>query len=325
MTGALCVTRIVHLHIGAGKTGTSALQAALVRNRAWLATYGVDYPPSPSDEAAAGYRITSGNGLLLAFALNPKLAMPPSITQADPIQDTLEVVVNSKQEHVLFSSELMLVFSGPRAARLRDEFAPHGIGLRFHFWVRNIAGHACSAYSQQVKRHRYTGDFSAFVRNHYNPDFYGVLQRTTGVVGKENVIVTSYDRHREHLFGTLCRSLGVEAGGFEEVRRTINRSLSREELEVMRSLNATLRSDMEGVAMSDKMIYRAPEDKAVHIITSVERDLLADRFGREIDKVNAFCGEAMISLLSDDVVVADNAPCPKQIKPRKGGGSGRGG
>lgn len=76
----------------------------------------------------------------------------------------------------------------------------------------------------------------------------------------------------------------------------------------MRSFNATVKSNKQGWAMSDEIIYRAPEDKAKHIITTEERDLLQARFGAEIEKVNAFCGEVMVSLLSDDVVVVGNTP-----------------
>jgi hypothetical protein len=304
-----CVTRIVHLHIGGGKTGTSALQAAFVRNRDWLAGHGIDYPPSPWDEAAASHKITSGNGLGLAKALNPALQFPPTITPDDALQETLDAILNSQQRQVLYSSELMVRFTVDRARRFREALAQNGIDLCIHMWVRNIAAHACSVYNQQVKRHRYADDFGTYLRTHYKSAFYLVLLRACDVVGKDNIRVTSYDRHRNHMFRTFCRNLGIEAGGFEEVSKTVNRSLSREELEVMRSLNATLTTDNEGVAMSDRLIYRAPEEKAVHIITSAERDLLQDRFGKEIEMVNAFCGEAVISLLSDDVIVADDAPC----------------
>lgn len=303
------VTRIVHLHIGAGKTGTSALQAAFVRNREWLAGHGIDYPPSPWDEAAASHKITSGNGLDLAKALNPALRFPAAIMPDDGLQQTLHAVLNSQLPQVLYSSEHMMSFTADRALRFREALAQSGIQLRFHVWTRSIAAHACSVYNQQVKRHRYTGAFSTFARTDYSPSFYCILLRAAGVVGKENVIVTSYDSHREHLFGTLCRTLGVEADGFEEVNRTINRSLTREELEAMRLLNETLKSDKEGVALSDRMIYRAPEDKGKHTITVAERDLLQARFGREVQNVNAFCGEEIVSLLSDDVVVVDNASC----------------
>jgi hypothetical protein len=302
------VTRIVHLHIGAGKTGTSALQAAFVRNRDWLAGHGIDYPPSPWDEAAASHKITSGNGMGLAKFLYPAHRFHPTLQPDDALQQTVGTIVDSQQPQVLYSSEHMMRFATDRARRLREALAQNGMELRFHVWVRNIAAHACSVYNQQVKRHRYTGDFSTYLRMHYKSAFYGVLLRTCDVVGKDNVLVTSYDRHRNHLFSAFCRNLGVEGGGFEEISRTINRSLSREELVAMRLLNATLKSDKEGVAMSDKMIYRAPEEKTEHMITTAERDLLQDRFGREIEKVNAFCGEAMISLLSDDVVVVDDAP-----------------
>lgn len=302
------VTRTVHLHIGAGKTGTSALQAAFVRNREWLAGQGIDYPSSPGDEAAASHKITSGNGARLAKFLYPDHRFHSTIQPEDAFQQTLDTILKSQQPQVLYSSEHMMRFTMDRAREFREALAQDEIELRFHVWVRNIAAHACSVYNQQVKRHRYTGDFSTYLRMHYKNAFYGALRRTCDVVGKENVLVTSYDRHRNHLFSTFCRKLGVEGGGFEEVSRTINRSLSREELEVMRLLNATLKSDKEGVAMSDTMIYRAPEEKAEHMITTAERDLLQDRFGREIEKVNGFCGEAMISLLSDDVIVIDDAP-----------------
>lgn len=95
-SGNISVTRILHLHVGAGKTGTSALQAAFVRNRDWLAGHGIDYPPSPWDEAAANHKITSGNGMGLAKFLNPAHRFHPTVQPDDVFQQTLCTILNSR-------------------------------------------------------------------------------------------------------------------------------------------------------------------------------------------------------------------------------------
>lgn len=299
--------RTVHLHIGATKTGTSALQSALVRNRDWLAAHGVDYPPAFSDKLAARHKITSGNGMRLAKAVNPGLRFFPGTDPIEALRATVEIAVGSKHPIVVFSSEHLMTFKLHLAMQLQAALTMRGMGLHVHFWIRNIAAHALSTYNQLVKRHRYTQPFAVFAQSAYNPRFYTAILRAIAAAGRDNVTVTSYDRHRAGLFAALCRDLGVVDTGFEEVTTTVNRSLSRGELEAMRSINRDLESNREGVILSNALIDRAPEHRAAHAITSGERDILHARFATEIENVNSFCGNAALSLLSDDVAVVDEA------------------
>src|SRR5215204_5967792 len=52
------------LHIGATKTGTSAIQSAVARNRATLLANGIYYPEYDADEKAQAGRVTGGNGAI---------------------------------------------------------------------------------------------------------------------------------------------------------------------------------------------------------------------------------------------------------------------
>jgi len=58
--------RTLYLHIGASKTGTSALQVAFARNAKALRGRGLHYPGKNQD--AMDGKITSGNGLLRSIS-----------------------------------------------------------------------------------------------------------------------------------------------------------------------------------------------------------------------------------------------------------------
>ena len=96
------MSRRVILHLGAVKTGSSALQAALVKNRDWLKQNGYDYPASGEDEKARNHKISSGNGMILAAGLNPRLRFHKDITNNSSIEITLKSILESPQDFCKF-------------------------------------------------------------------------------------------------------------------------------------------------------------------------------------------------------------------------------
>ena len=93
----------VYLHIGAPKTGTSAIQVALARNRAILAQHNVIYPEAPSDKLALDGHINSGNSDLLHLLLWPNQNNGKAAKRSSKkIENLFE---QNRGKLVLFSSE----------------------------------------------------------------------------------------------------------------------------------------------------------------------------------------------------------------------------
>ena len=122
------------LHVGMGKTGSSALQVALVRHRDLLARHGVTYPPAPSDAAAARDGVVSGNALPLVRYLvtskSPRRVAPDAL-----MHEALATVRGNPDEPtLLFSSEFLHQASPDRLATLRDRCETRVGACRW--WIR---------------------------------------------------------------------------------------------------------------------------------------------------------------------------------------------
>ena len=77
--------------------------------------------------------------------------------------------------------------------------------LQVALFVRDIAGHAWSAYLQMVKGRMYTGTFSEYLAGTtdvaYRFRLRQRLELLVTLLGKENVTVLHYDSLRDNLFG----------------------------------------------------------------------------------------------------------------------------
>src|SRR5580692_10729513 len=93
----------VYFHIGAAKTGTSAIQVGLARNRDALAKHGVIYPKSRSDALAVQGLITSGNGELLYSLVWPEDHRAEEAKQAR--QALQNLIKGNPAASILYSSE----------------------------------------------------------------------------------------------------------------------------------------------------------------------------------------------------------------------------
>ena len=300
------VGKTVYLHIGAPKTGTSALQSALVRNRPWLQQRGFAYPASDSDAQAEAGRITSGNGFALAKYMNPKSDVMPNANIAAIWAHTRREI-DAAPGNVLYSSEFFFFMDPERLQLFAEDLRSMGVGLKIILWLRNITEHALSAYNQVVKRHKQVNDFETFCRTEYRANFLAVLRHCHTAVAREDVIVGSYDDNRTALFASFCRDLGIDATGVTEIAETINRSLSRYELEVIRYLNRIVESQPALVKLSDALLYADPDKRPAYTISQREADILEARFGDEVREINGLVGRPVIALGSPAVPVGPAA------------------
>ena len=263
------MTRLL-LHIGMGKTGSSALQVALVRNRDALAAAGVRYPEHASDTRARKGRAGSGNGLALQDLLTTDGGALPEIAGAPT---------------VLYSSEFLWYFRPDRMAALRDQVEARGVQLEVIAYVRDIAGMVVSSYAQSVKRSRYVAPLSTYIEE-YGANTTGLgpgarLQTLVDVLGAEHVIVRHYDSERTRLVPLFFTDVLGAAAPAEEPGE-VNRSLTSQETEWMRHMNPSLSDDRAALIASEALTGRTPLPSPPFTVTDADLAALERRFGAEV-------------------------------------------
>lgn len=290
------MTRLL-LHIGMGKTGSSALQVALVHNRESLAAAGVRYPEHASDVRARKGRAGSGNGQALQELLTTDGGSLPDVDDAPT---------------VLYSSEFLWYFRPDRLAFLRDRLAERGIPLEVVAYVRDIAGMVVSAYAQSVKRSRYVAPLSTYIEE-YGVNTAGLgpgarLHTLVELLGKENVHVRHYDSERDRLVPLFFTDvLGVASP--EQEPGEINRSLTALETQWMRHMNATLRDDTAALIASEALTRRAPLPSPAFSVSAADLAALEARFGEEVAWVNEHFLDGRLSVRGTFQV--SSAPTPE--------------
>lgn len=236
------------LHIGHGKTGSSALQSFLALNSDVLRKYNVDYPPHASFENAKKGYISSGN-----------LPLGDNFWDEYINQKALSTTADS----LLFSNESLIhkiLSHPPKVEALNEKYK-----LILVMYVRNPLDHIFSSYGQQVKRHGQTLSMSEWIDN------YQVLDKVVEIISiceKFNIKLqlinySNIDKIEEsffpHVFPNQYKKFFEEAKIPET--KTINRSLSRVEYEVQREFNRHLGSK-SAAFVSDYLVNNAPDVKS---------------------------------------------------------------
>ncbi len=278
---------VLFLHIGSHKTGTSALQSAFAINTARLAERGIIYPGADAD--ARHGKITSGNGLRLASYLNRNL--PFRFHHENSLRVFDRVLAKANGKHALYSSEFLETFETARLKELLAHTTSQGYQGRIVYFVRSIAGHAISSYSQAVKREKVTGSFADYLRSKYRNPFKEAIERADEAVGRNNVLLLNYDAVRKDLLPTFLRTaLQLDTQGFQPPP-TINRSLTAAEIEVMCAVNAQLNDRRRAVQISDALIYANPDAKTGFVISPEEFRILGELHAGDLSFINGRLSE----------------------------------
>lgn len=232
------------LHIGPHKTGTTAIQSALVTARSRLPELGVVYPGrTPAPHGAVMSRLGTYRGW--------DDAVPPG-----PIKTWKRLCTrtSSPAETVVVSSEALCHATDEQARHVCAELRPGPV--RVVLTLRALAHILPSSWQEYVKSGWTTpyGEFLHWVlREPDSPDNptptfwqrqdHGTLvRRWADAVGAENVAVIVVDReHRQRPFRAFEEMLGLPVGALGEGAGPENRSLSRPEAELLRRVNLAVK------------------------------------------------------------------------------------
>lgn len=269
------MSRIV-VHLGAGKTGTSYLQACLAKNQDNLLDEGILYPDHPSLSAAARGTVTSGNGELL---LNTDHGL------------------STAEKATIFSSEVLIiklldVINLESLLRRANDIA---CPISFIVYVRDMLEHSYSAWGQTIKRDRGRITYEEFMLS----DSYGAFKFVdkwldVAIEKSLDFRVFNYSRHREnlarHFFLTAC-SLDIDFGkldvGFPD---PVNRSLTKSEYELQRLFNIHIQEGSSEF-ISDPLVNNLPGivPESLQVDEETYRAIV-DLYVPRIDRINARIG-----------------------------------
>ncbi|WP_102960711.1 hypothetical protein [Mangrovicella endophytica] len=233
-------------HVGAHKTGTSAIQAFLSKNRDELAVQGIWYAPS------AGHM--NHSPLAQDFQRSGQAG-------SAAIHECIEDGERAGCSTILFSSEC---FSEHPFREVAFQESLRGLETLVIGYVRRPDDIVISAYNEIVRdsTHRWTDSLDAKLP--YDPTYISIFKRWIGPGKPWRFIVAPYDQD-QWVGGTLLSDFSVMIGADpssmkQEIDRdAANRSLPAPLIEVMRAINRIGLSDDHHRAVVQAM-YRASED-----------------------------------------------------------------
>lgn len=259
---------VSYIHIGHGKTGTSAIQSYLARARLRLAELGFDYPEHTSFEAAKKGWVTAGNGFLC-------------------LEDDFRVSKPS-----VFSSETLFhKFSEPGA--LTSVVGRVDGPVTLICYTRDLVDLATSVWGQRIKRGGETRPLDQFLLED-DSLHYEALDAMFGFAADAGVglILRNYSRRSERIvedfltimLGEKAKTL-IEASPIED--KVINRSLTRAEIEFQALFNAHYGLGSARF-ISDRLVNALPHIPAEKLKIAAEtHSALLQRYEPAIERINS--------------------------------------
>jgi len=238
----------LYLHIGLGKTGSSALQSWLSLNAEALSRQGIDYADTVP-EVKYGDSL-SGNGSLLHQACVDLdfVAVKRLLTST--------YFFTPGNNIAIISCEL---FQGARpaaVAKLREICEESGIDVTVVAYVRSAYEGLYSTYMQFVKRSSCTHSFGDRESDVSLDVQISYLRRYLDVFG-EKLVVLNYDDAKKDIYASFASVTGIDNKGLKKLDIKVNRSLSVQEAEVLRRVNA-LHKGAFSTPISNYLIGLAP-------------------------------------------------------------------
>ena len=243
------------LHIGHGKTGTSAIQSSLAIASEKLAALGIEYPiDAKLRDRASQLEITSGNW-------KPK-------SETSLTEQLLELTRNNKNNSTIILSSESLFWLVPDLLSRKSDWE-NFIDLHIIMAVREVEEMLSSEYQQLVKRHGNSMLLGQFIRTrNFVSSHHAKAAEIIDVMSqhKTSNTIINYSKHRKDISRLIFKLIGAE-DAYPADRMTdavINRSLSRKELDFLIMINKLYHKEFPSIStkISDALIKRQPNLEA---------------------------------------------------------------
>ena len=284
------------LHIGHGKTGSSYLQSWLTCNSSLLhKQLGImyllrDINGKVANSSALRGDFSMGNGFILEEVLEQcRINNSNEVLERLFYQNGLHLKETPKG--IIFSSETFL----PKMPNILPTLIPASqqlnmSAIKILLYVRDPLAHACSVYSQMVKRHGYFKTLDEWVDAFNFPKRLLIsLQELSHYSDFISLDVFHYDRQRDSILDGLLHLINVEEGMVwnRPPKNTVNRSLTRDELNLMRLLNKQLGE--KTAVLGERFVNNQPNLIPAVLIPSVEtQKKFIQKWQATIDLINSY-------------------------------------
>lgn len=279
------------LHIGQGKTGTSAVQSALARNHELLKGGGILYPDHPSAEQARAGHVMSGN-------LDPENWFEGQVIPIVAAAPAYATYIFSS-EHLFRRMDEFLAAEG----RYRDRY-----DFEILLAVRSPIETLPSVYQQAVKRGGYHDSIASFAEHETSTRIAADL---VAAFERQGVAFTlfNYSVIRDAIVPRLLDHIGVRAiveGGQAATVGRVNRSLTLAELAFVRFVNQIFGADY-GRLIADALVNELPDvDGQLPPLDEALRRAVIERNRTAVDRLNLHLPEA-------EQIDLDAPPAPPPI------------
>ena len=241
----------LYLHIGHGKTGTSATQSAFAIAQEDLLRHQIEYPITLIErKKASQFAITSGN-----WKHNPEEPL---------VKELVRLSQEKKDENsILLSSESLFwhldsLFE-EEFHRLKD------LNLHVLLAVRDLEEMLSSEYQQRVKRHGEKRPFEQFLRSrNFISSHHKKAAHVINLL-KQNEIKTTiinYSKHKKNITKLIFEALQAQEAYPREAMHgvVVNRSMSQKELSILTLINALYyrRFPWISARLSDALVKQLP-------------------------------------------------------------------
>lgn len=247
----------IYLHIGLPKTGTSYLQNALdALSRSGLLAH-TSYPVLNNNDDHT--TIQSGNGEAIAFQLLSKEVPDFCAQTVTRLTEKLLAAADHSKANLLISSEHFSDADTSRMLYFLDILKAHSVSIEVLLFVRPVDRLCHSRYHQEVKRHAESRAYGAdFFRT-----FCERLLKQVESIGSLPCSVNLFDYKRRGLLAVLLKFLGEDPDvQISFTDQTVNRSLTDEELRLLRQINALFKRPELSTCISDRWIYANPQARS---------------------------------------------------------------
>lgn len=265
--------RVLYLHIGLPKTGTSALQSFFAKNRERLYEDGIWYPELTANlKVEEKLKVFGGNAVFLSRCSVNLEDMSQEMRQL--FEDTCKKI-RSSDKNILLSNEGLFRGNVIVYRNLMDR----GFDVKVIVYLRRQDLWGESRWNQIVKSYDETKNCFDFIQQMQDFNYYKKLKEIAAVVGKDNVIVSVYESGggSEDIFTTFLDILGIHSvEKYQKDAYQANPSLSANFIEIKRVLNSIpngprLMDNMKEL-LEEGRKYALINEKTIHAPSFLSRE-----------------------------------------------------
>ncbi|HEY3655979.1 MAG TPA: hypothetical protein VGL34_13520 [Steroidobacteraceae bacterium] len=283
--------KVLFVHAGGTKTGSSALQNFLEMEKDQLRRFGLSYENICGIKSV--HEITSGNGV-------PLHAMLCDVESTDDDLRRMILSYFNETRRAICSCEGLEELGQSRWTKFAQVAGSLGVHLELIFYVRDVIPFFWSGYDQAIKRHGEHRSFAHWAEQ-ANWNHGTTLRKLAAQFPIYNIHVMHYEERTRSIFESFLDVIGIGAAfNIETVYKNsqVNRSLTKQEREALKLANSVL-GRTYSKELSDLLIYSNPNAKSEPVFVSKRgHKLLHDLFETEVNWVNEtfFNGRGVVSV-----------------------------